>query len=159
MELLICVLLAFGAEGDDAYRVTLAFQTTHCEACKEELATALENIPGRKSVTLADKTAVVLVEEKTKFDLGRFRAAAPRDMKLLTVRLRLRGKVADAGSVCRATARGSAQLFELRNPEKRDVLGELRKQLGGDNKFALEGVAVTSSAVELHSFEKISYEE
>ncbi|GEM_PF-5526257 len=158
MEVLIGVVLSL-AVGEDTYTVTLTFQTMHCESCREELTTALGRVPGKKSVALGDKSAVVQVEERSKFDLGRYRTASPRDMKLVSVRIRVRGKVSDTGGRVKVTTRGAAQVFDLRNPEKQDVLGEIRKQLGGDNKFFVEGVALAASALELLRFEKTTYED
>ena len=78
-------------------------------------------------------------------------------MKLTTVLVRIRGKVADSG--VKITAKGSGQMIDLGNPPKKEILAELKKQLGGENKFFVEGAALDSARIELRAFEKPAYED
>lgn len=156
MSILVCILTLFWNADDETYTVTLTFQSMHCDSCKEELQANLESLKGVTSVRLGDKSAVVLVEESTKFELGKLKPCAPRDMKLAAVLLKIRGIV---GADLKLTAKGSGMVFALADPPKKKILDELKKALGGENQFWIEGAAVESAKIELSGFEKTAWKD
>lgn len=156
MSFLVCILVLCWNADDETYTVTLTVQSMHCEECQTELESNLDNLEGVASVTLGDKVAVVIVEEKQKFDLGKFRNAAPRDMKLQAVTIRIRGVV---GADLKLKAKGSNVMVTLVDAPKKDKLSELKKALGGENKFWIEGAALESAKIELSAFEKTAWKD
>lgn len=159
MTFLLTIVLVFSCGDDETYSVTLTFQSMHCEECKAQLQESLEKIGGVKSLALSGNSATAAVEEGAKFVLAKFRSASPRDMKLKSISLSVRGRVAESGGRFKVTTKSAGQVFDLVNPEKRDPLSELKQQLGGANKFRIEGVALEATKVELQSFEKTEYDE
>lgn len=159
MSFILTIVLFFSWGDDETYSVTLTFQSMHCEECKVQLQECLEKIRGVKSVALGGNSATASVEEKTRFELTRFRSASPRDMKLKSVSLSVRGCVSESGGQFKVTTKGAGQVFSLVNPEKRDPLSELKQQLGGANKFRIDGIAIEPTKVELNSFAKTDYDE
>lgn len=159
MSLILTIVLFFSWGDDETYSVTLTFQSMHCEECKAQLQEGLEKIGGVKSVSLGGNSATAAVEEGAKFVLSKFRSASPRDMKLKSVSLSVRGCVSESGGQFKVTTKSAGQVFSLVNPEKRDPLSELKQQLGGANKFRIDGVALEATKVELQSFAKTEYDE
>ena len=159
MTFLLTIVLFFSCGDDETYSVTLTFQSMHCEECKAQLQETLEKIGGVNSVALGGNSATAAVKESARFDLAKFRCASPRDMKLKSVSVSLRGRVSESSGQFKLTTKAAAQVFHLVNPEKRDPLSELQQQLGGANKFRIDGVAVEATKLELHSFEKTEYDE
>jgi len=158
-EVMTWILVLMLSFWEETYTVTLQFQSMHCEECKTDLTQRLEKVRGVQSVRIGGCSAVADVEERSRFDLGSFRGAKPRDMRLLEVRISLRGRASEAGGHVRITAKSSGQVIDLVNPERQDTVGDLKNQLGGSNKFFIEGVALESTRVELHRFSKTEFEE
>ena len=154
MNSLLAMLCLLAPADEETFAVTLAFQEMHCEECRVELETGLKRIRGFKAVSVTGKTVTVRFEEKAPIPaLQRL----PRDLDLVSTRISIRGTVTLTGEQATLVARSSGARLELRNPRKVDRVGELKKQLGGKNRFRVAGRLVDARAIVLERFEKADW--
>lgn len=151
ISLLAALVAALGAD-EETYTVTLAFETMHCDECRAELEGTLKKIPGFKSALVSGDSVTVTFEGKT--PVPAFRRLA-QDLKLVSVSISIHGTVSASGEKLTLVARRSGTALALLNPEKpkaEDRLAGLRKQMGGKNRFRIEGTLVDGKAVILGAF-------
>src|SRR5688572_26635548 len=129
MILLLCLLGAGGpVAGDDTFTLTLVFQKMHCDECKREAEATVKRLPGFASVTFAETSAVVLVSDKSPVPHV---AGLPKDMGYRGARLTIHGTVSFSGDKATLVAKGSGATISITG----EKLGELKKKLGGKNRF------------------------
>lgn len=127
------LLLCLAALQDDTYPVTLSYARMHCDECRSETEALLKRLPGFKSMTLGETSAQVLFSEQTPPSAP---AGLPRDIGYRGASADLRGTVVPAGEKLTFQVKGSGVSLTLGNPAQ---VAELRKALGGKNRFKLSG--------------------
>ena len=151
--ILIALLLCLQ---EDSFTVTLAFEKMHCDECKAEVEAILKKKPGFKSVSFTETSAVAAFDEKAAVPAL---AGFPKDLSLKAVRLSIRGTVSFAGDKATLVAKGSGAALALTSPSPQtDRLSELRKSLGGKNRFRVTGVLVGKGLL-LESFQPADWKE
>lgn len=151
-------LLACALQAGDTYTVTLTFEKMHCDECKTELETTLKKIQGVKAVAVTEKAAAVTFEDKAPVPAFN---RLPKDLKLVSSTVSIRGTVSFAGDKATLSAKGSGQTLALVNPEKPkdDRLAELKKQLGGKNRFQVTGALVAGKGIGVESFQPAEWKD
>jgi copper chaperone CopZ len=143
MKLLAPLLAFLLLVDDDVYTVTLAFESMHCDECKSALETNLKaGVKDVQKVAIEGETATVVVKDGGAPDLSKLRRAVPGDLKLKAVGVKARGTVATKGSDLVFTWKDTTQQVPLSNRDekpKQDRLSELRKEMGGKNRFEIAG--------------------
>jgi cation transport ATPase len=134
---------------DDATTATLVFDRMHCDECKSELEANLKKMAGVKSVTFGENSAVVTVDEKSPVPAF---TGIPKDLKLHAITLAIRGTVSFAGDRATFVTRGGAT-YALANERSKDTVGDLKKKLGGKNRFQITGILVPGNAIHLSAFQ------
>lgn len=154
MSALIWLALT-GLVQEEAVSLTLVFEKMHCDECKAEVEARVRKLPGFKSVVFEEDAARVLLEEKSPIPaVGSF----PKDLSLKAQRLTLRGAVNASGDKLTLIAKDSGTALGLSNPERPgdDRLEELRKALGGKNRFRVTGL-LSGRTLVVESFEKADW--
>jgi copper chaperone CopZ len=152
--MLLALLLALQ---DDAFTVTLAFDKMHCDECKAEVEAILKKKPGFKSISFTETSAVAAFEEKAAIPAI---AGLPKDLSLKAVRLSIRGTVSFTGDKATLVAKGSGAALALANASPdADRLAELKKSLGGKNRFRVAGVLAGGKALQVESFQPADWKE
>ncbi|HLY73865.1 MAG TPA: heavy metal-associated domain-containing protein [Planctomycetota bacterium] len=151
MILLLILGLLGGARGDDTYTLTLAFQRMHCDECKREAEATVKRLPGFVAVTFAGTTAVVLLAEKSPVPSV---VGLPKDMGYRGSHLAIQGTVSCTGDKATLVAKGSGATLQLAG----DKLAELRKKLGGKNRFQVTG-ALSGKSLQLESFQPAEWKD
>jgi len=131
------------------------FEKMHCDECKAEVEARVRKLPGFKSVVFEEDAARVLLEEKSPIPaIGTF----PKDLSLKAQRLSLRGAVNASGDKLTLIAKESGTALGLANPEpaREDRLAELRKAMGGKNRFRVTGL-LSGRTLVVESFEKADW--
>lgn len=144
---------------DDAFTVTLAFEKMHCDECKAELEASVKKIQGFKSVIIIENTGTVIFDDKAPIPAFN---RLPKDLSLRAAVLTIRGTVSLSGDKATLVAKGSGATLALVNPEKPkavDRLAELKKQLGGKNRFQVTGALVGGRSIALESFKPADWKE
>lgn len=154
MIILLALLLS---PQDDAFTVTLAFDKMHCDECKGEVEAILKKKPGFKSLSFTETSAVAAFDEKAAVPaLGGF----PKDLSLRAVRLSIRGTVSFAGDKATLVAKGSGAALALASASPQpDRLAELKKALGGKNRFRVAGVWAGAKGLLLEGFQPADWRE
>lgn len=151
--------LIMALSGGGTHRVVLVFEEMHCEECRTEVEAVLRRVEGFKSVTTVGNRVTLELEDKAPIpSLGRF----PSDLRLREVEVEVAGTVVFSGEKATLVVRGSGEALSLVNPEspeKEDRLGELRRRLGGKNRFRIRGRLEGRRTVVLGSFEPTDWEE
>lgn len=160
--LAIAMILAVPGRLEETWTATIAVKSTHCDECEKRLDAQLKLIPGVKDVTIgADKAAVtVTIAEKHAVKLGTLKAAIPNDMKLQRIDVSIRGTVAAGGKGVSVTAKESNARYDLadRDP-KAGKVEELKKAMGGRNRFQISGEFVVVEGRETILLEKFAVAE
>lgn len=151
--ILFALLPIVAAVQEDATAVTLAFERIHCDECKSELEASVKKMPGFKSVSFSGGSAVVLFDEKSAVPVFN---RLPKDLSLRSVTLAIRGTVSVAGDKATFVARSGAT-YSLANGEK-DVLAELKKKLGGKNRFQVTGT-LAGGQIHLSAFQPADWKD
>lgn len=152
--ILLCLLGALGAAGvvgDDTYTLTLVFQKMHCDECKREAESTVKRLPGFVSVTFANTSAVVLLAEKSPVPTV---VGLPKDMGYRASVLSIQGTVSFSGDKATLVAKGSGATLSLAG----DKLADLKKKLGGKNRFQVTG-GLTGKALSIDSFQTTDWKE
>ena len=149
------LLLALGflgsVRGDDTYTLTLNFQRMHCDECKREAEATVKRLPGFVSVTFAETSAVVLLAEKSAVPAV---GGLPKDMGYRGSHLTIHGTVTLSGDKATSVAKGSGTTLQLTG----DKVAELRKKLGGKNRFQVTG-ALAGKSLQLESFQTAEWKD
>lgn len=159
--MILLALLAFlpgpAAAQEDALTVTLAFDRIHCDECKAELEASVKKMAGFKLVTFVATAAVVVFDEKSPVPAFN---RLPKDLSLRSVTLTIRGTVGFAGEKATLVARSGAT-YALVNPEKGkgDPLGDLKKKLGGKNRFTVTGAMGDAKTIAVASFQAADWKD
>ncbi len=142
---------------EDSFTVTLAFEKMHCGECKAEVEAILKKKPGFKSVSFTETSAMAAFDEKAAVPAL---AGFPKDLSLKAVRLSIRGTVSFAGDKATIVAKGSGAALALSNPSPQaDRLAELRKSLGGKNRFRVSGLLAGGKRLLLEAFQPADWKE
>ncbi len=154
---LLALLPEPAAAQDDAIAVTLSFERIHCDECKAELEASVKKMQGFKLVSFIATSAVVIFDEKV--PVPGFNRL-PKDLSLRAVTLTIRGTVGFTGDKATLVARSGAT-YALVNPEKGkgDPLGELKKKLGGKNRFTVTGTMGDAKSIALASFQAADWKD
>ncbi|HLF95373.1 MAG TPA: hypothetical protein VJB14_18035 [Planctomycetota bacterium] len=159
--MILLALMAFlpgpAAAQEDAMTVTLAFDRIHCDECKAELEASVKRMQGFKLVTFIATSAVVIFDEKSPVPAFN---RLPKDLSLRAVTLTIRGTVGFAGDKATLVARSGAT-YALVNPEKGkgDPLGDLKKKLGGKNRFTVTGTRGDAKTIAITSFQAADWKD
>lgn len=151
MILLLALGLLGNTRGDDTYTLTLAFQRMHCDECKREAEAAVKRLPGFVSVTFAETAAVVILADKTPVPAV---GGLPKDMGYRGAHLTIQGTVSCTGDKATLVAKGSGTTLALTG----DRIADLKKKLGGKNRFQLSG-ALAGKALQLESFQTAEWKD
>ena len=155
--ILSALIALFAAVDEDAIMVTLAFERMHCDECKSELEASVKKMPGFKSVSVSGSSAVVTFDEKASVPAFN---RLPKDLSLRSVTLSIRGTVSFAGDKATLVAR-SGVTYALVNPDKSktDAVGDLKKKLGGKNRFQVTGTLEGGKSIHLSSFQAADWKD
>ncbi|HZE97828.1 MAG TPA: hypothetical protein VE981_12445 [Planctomycetota bacterium] len=152
MIILLLVLgLMGGVKGEDTYTLTLAFQRMHCDECKREAEAAVKRLPGFVAVTFAETAAVVLIADKSPVPAV---GGLPKDMGYRGCHLTILGTVSCTGDKATLVAKGSGCTLSVTG----DKLAELKKKLGGKNRFQVNGT-LTGKTLSLESFQPAEWKD
>ena len=139
------LLLALICVQEDVNTLTLVFEKMHCEECKLEVEARVKKIPGFVSMTFTDATAVVLTAEKAPPPVV---GALPKDLRLKAQTIQIRGTVNASGDKLTLVAKGSGATLALGG----DKLAELKKALGGKNRFRITGPLMGGKTLNVEAF-------
>lgn len=151
MILLLILGLLGSARGDDTYTLTLAFQRMHCDECKREAEAAVKRLPGFVGVTFAETSAVVVMGDKSAVPAV---GGLPKDMGYRGASLTIRGTVSCTGDKATLVAKGSGATLALTG----DKIAELKKKLGGKNRFQVSG-PLAGKSLQLESFQTAEWKD
>jgi len=149
--LLLVLGLMGGVKGEDTYTLTLAFQRMHCDECKREAEAAVKRLPGFVAVTFAETAAVVLIADKSPVPAV---GGLPKDMGYRGCHLTILGTVSCTGDKATLVAKGSGCTLSVTG----DKLAELKKKLGGKNRFQVNGT-LTGKTLSLESFQPAEWKD
>jgi hypothetical protein len=152
MILLLCLLGATTAAGDDTYTLTLHFQRMHCDECKREAEATVKRLNGFVGVTFAETAAVVILGEKSPIPAV---AGLPKDMGYRGSSLTIHGTISFSGDKATLVAKGSGTTLSLAGGEK---LAELKKKIGGKNRFQVTG-GLNGKSLQLESFQAADWKD
>jgi hypothetical protein len=150
--ILLCLLgMLAPVTGDDTYTLTLVFQRMHCEECKREAEATVKRLPGFVAVNFQETAAVVVLADKSPVPAV---AGLPKDMGYRGSHLTIHGTVSFSGDKATLVAKGSGATLSITG----DKLGELKKKLGGKNRFQLTG-ALAGKSLALESFQTAEWKD
>jgi len=150
--ILLCLLgILAPVTGDDTYTLTLVFQRMHCEECKREAEATVKRLPGFVAVNFQETAAVVVLADKSPVPAV---AGLPKDMGYRGSHLTIHGTVSFSGDKATLVAKGSGATLSITG----DKLGDLKKKLGGKNRFQLTG-ALAGKSLALESFQTAEWKD
>jgi len=150
--ILLCLLgMLADVVGDDTYTLTLVFQRMHCDECKRDAEATVKRLPGFAGVTFAETSAVVVINDKSPVPAV---AGLPKDMGYRGAHLAIHGTVSFSGEKATLVAKGSGATISITG----EKLGELKKKLGGKNRFQVTG-ALTGKSLSLESFQPAEWKD
>jgi hypothetical protein len=152
MILLLWLLAAPAAVGDDTYTLTLHFQRMHCDECKREAEVTVKRLSGFVGVTFAETAAVVILGEKAPIPAV---AGLPKDMGYRGSSLTIHGTISFSGDKATLVAKGSGATLSLAGAEK---IAELKKKIGGKNRFQVSG-GLNGKSLQLESFQAADWKD
>ncbi len=144
MKLLPLLLATVLVVDEDVLSISLVFEKMHCDECKATVEAQLRQTHKNAKVTVEGDTATVTIPEGTALDLSKIHRALPSDLKLKSIGLTARGTVTAKGADFKFQPRNTASEYPLVNRDEKpkakdDRLAELRKELGGKNRFEITG--------------------
>lgn len=158
MILLLCLLglpaeasAKAGAAVEDTYTLTLVFTRMHCDECKREAEGAVKRMPGFVGVTFTETSAVVQIADKSPVPAVH---GLPKDMGFKACQLSIQGTVSMLGDKATLVAKGSGATLTLAG----DKVAELKKKLGGKNRFQVTGT-MAGKALQLESFQPAEWKD
>jgi len=116
----------------------------HCDECKREAEATVKRLPGFVAVTFAETAAVVIITDKSPVPAV---GGLPKDMGYRGSHLTIHGTVSCTGDKATLVAKGSGMTLQLTG----DKLADLKKKIGGKNRFQVSG-ALTGKSLQLESF-------
>lgn len=144
---------------EDTHKAVLVFESMHCDECRAEVEAILKKVKGFKSVVTAENRVTLVFEDKAPIPaFGRL----PKDLQLKEVQVEITGTVSFSEKKATLVAKGSGEALALVNPEKperEDRLEELRRKLGGKNRFLIRGALSGAKTVVLASFEPADWKD
>lgn len=146
------LLLALSCVQEDVNTLTLVFEKMHCDECKFEVEARAKKIPGFVSMTFVDATAVILTAEKAPPPAA---GAFPKDLRLRAQTIQIRGTVNASGDKLTLVAKGSGATLGLGG----DKLADLKKALGGKNRFRLNGPLMGGKTLTVESFQAADWKD
>src|SRR5262245_32791447 len=150
--MLLCLLGVLGrVTADDTYTLTLVFQRMHCDECKREAEATVKRLPGFVGVTFAETAAVVILADKSPVPAV---AGLPKDMGYRGSHLTIHGTVSFSGDKATLVAKGSGATLSITG----EKLGDLKKKVGGKNRFQLTG-ALAGKSLALESFQSADWKD
>ena len=155
--ILLALAALLCAADEDALTVTLTFERMHCDECKAELEASVKKMQGFKGVSFLGSAVLLLFDEKQPVPAFN---RLPKDLSLRAVTLAIRGTVSFAGEKGTLVAR-SGSTYALVNGEKSkaDPLGDLKKKLGGKNRFTVTGALGDPKTIALASFQAADWKD
>jgi copper chaperone CopZ len=153
--ILLALVALFGGVDEGVTTATLVFERMHCDECKSELEASMKKMAGFKSVTFAENSAVVSFDEKS--PVPSF-AGLPKDLKLRALSLAIRGTVSFTGDKATLVTRTGAT-YALANDKSRDSIGDLKKKLGGKNRFQITGQLVPGGTLHVTAFQATDWKD
>jgi hypothetical protein len=151
MVLLLVLGLLGDVRGDDTYTLTLAFQRMHCDECRREAEATCKRLPGFVAVTFAETAAVVILADKSPVPAV---VGMPKDMGYRGSHLTIQGTVSFSGDKATLVAKGSGCTLALAG----DKLADLKKKLGGKNRFQVNGT-LAGKSLSLESFQPADWKD
>jgi hypothetical protein len=151
MVLLLALGFLGAARGDDTYTLTLSFQRMHCDECKREAEATVKRLPGFVAVSFAETSAVVILAEKSPVPAV---GGLPKDMGYRGSQLTIHGTVTCSGDKATLIAKGSGAALQLTG----DKVADLKKKLGGKNRFQVSG-PLTGKSLQLESFQPAEWKD
>ena len=150
--ILLCLLgMLDPVAAEDTYTLTLVFQRMHCDECKREAEATVKRLPGFASVTFAETSAVVLISDKSPIPAV---AGLPKDMGYRGAHLTIHGTVSFTGDKASLVAKGSGATLSLTG----EKLGDLKKKIGGKNRFQVTG-SLAGKSLALESFQAADWKD
>jgi len=150
--MLLCLLGILGSvSGEDTYTLTLAFQRMHCDECKREAEATVKRLPGFVAVTFAETSAVVLMADKSPVPAV---GGLPKDMGYRGCHLTILGTVNFSGDKATLVAKGSGATLALTG----DKLADLKKKIGGKNRFQVGG-ALAGKSLQVDAFQPAEWKD
>ncbi|MBI3854776.1 MAG: heavy-metal-associated domain-containing protein [Planctomycetes bacterium] len=150
--ILLCLLgMLAPVAADDTYTLTLVFQRMHCEECKREAEATVKRLPGFVGVSFAETAAVVILTDKSPVPAV---AGLPKDMGYRGAHLNIHGTVSFSGDKATLVAKGSGATLSLAG----DKLADLKKKLGGKNRFQVTG-SLAGKSLSLESFQAADWKD
>ena len=152
--ILLCLLawLPGSVSKEDTYTLTLAFQRMHCDECKREAEATVKRLPGFVAVTFSETAAVVQILDKSPVPAV---AGLPKDMGYRAAHVSLRGTVSFSGDKATLVAKGSGCTLSLAGGAP---LAELKKKLGGKNRFQVSG-GLAGKSLALEAFQPADWKD
>jgi copper chaperone CopZ len=144
---------------DEPQKAVLVFEAMHCDECRAEIEAILKKVQGFKSVATEENRVTLAFEDKA--PIPSF-TRVPRDLQLREVVLEVSGTVSFDGDKAALVTRGSGEAVSLVNPEKPkpvDRLAELRREMGGKNRFRVRGFLAGARKVVLESFRRTDWKD
>jgi copper chaperone CopZ len=151
MILLLILGLLGRVRGDDTYTLTLAFQRMHCDECKREAEATVRRLPGFVAVTFAETSAVVTIADKAPVPSV---VGLPKDMGYRGSHLAIFGTVSFTGDKATLVAKVSGTTLQLAG----EKVGDLKKKLGGKNRFQVSG-GLAGRSLQLESFQPAEWKD
>src|SRR3954462_2903908 len=143
--ILLCLLGLLGSVSkEDTYTLTLPFQRMHSDECQEEAEATVKRLPGFVGVTFSETSAVVLMADKSPVPAV---GELPKDMGYRGSHLTIQGTVNFSGDKATLVAKGSGCTLSLVG----DKLADLKKKLGGKNRFQVAG-GLAGKSLQVDSF-------
>ncbi len=151
--ILLCLLalLPGSVSKEDTYTLTLAFQRMHCDECKREAEATVKRLPGFVGVTFAETSAVVQMADKSPVPVV---GGLPKDMGYRGSHLTIQGTVNFSGDKATLVAKGSGCTLSLAG----DKLADLKKKLGGKNRFKVAG-SLAGKSLQLDTFQPAEWKD
>lgn len=150
--ILLCLLGLLGSVcKEDTYTLTLAFQRMHCDECKREAEATVKRLPGFVGVTFSETSAVVLMADKSPVPAV---GGLPKDMGYRGSHLTIQGTVNFSGDKATLVAKGSGATLALTG----DKLADLKKKIGGKNRFQVGG-ALAGKSLQVDAFQPAEWKD
>lgn len=137
---------------EDVNTLTLVFEKMHCDECRLEVEARVKKVPGFVSLTFLDSAAIVLTAEKAPPPAI---AGFPKDLRLKTQTIQIRGTVNVSGDKLTLVAKGSGATIALAG----DKLEALKKGLGGKNRFRLTGALAGGKTLSVENFQAADWKD
>src|SRR6185295_13852434 len=123
----------------------------HCDECKRDAEATVRRIPGFVGVTFAETAAVVVINDKSPLPAV---VGLPKDMGFRGSSLTIHGTVTFSGDKATLVAKGSGCTLPLAGGR----VADLKKQLGGKNRFQVSGT-LAGKALSVEDFKPADWKD